>query len=195
MNARIQILGFLFVGMFLSTYTFGQDEAKRMHEIRIGAGYSSYQEIPVVFSNPADEQFIIANRNSSLVYYADWSTGPENTGYRVGLDFGYERSDGDVTQSNEVVGAFYVHHITMMGMFAWDYYSSGNWRLGGNLLIGGGVDLGRFNPSLSDLDYSQYDFHYQIDPFVIGYGGDFGIEVMVGYGARGYVRTNLYYRF
>lgn len=195
MNARFHFSGLLLFGLLLSFSSLAQDEEKRVHEIRIGAGYSSYQEIPVAFESPGGEQFIIANRNSSLVYYANWSTGPQYSGFRVGFDFGYERSDGDVSQSDDVVGAYYIHHATLMGLFGWDYYSSGKWRLGGNLLIGGGVDIGRFNPSLNELDYTQYDYHYQLDPVVIGYGGDFGIEVMAGYGARGYVRANLYYRF
>lgn len=185
----------LFFAIVCSFSVIAQEEEPKDYSMRLQYGYSSYQEIPTIFENEANGRHSSSNLRRTGVYVLSATTGPTDYRYQFGVNLGYEISYTDLTQNGVSSGDLSVYHYTIMGQFRWYYFATEKWRIGGDFYLGAGWDRGEFSEGLEDFNYTQVDYHYQIDPVSISYGNKWGIEVTGGIGALGIVRGGMFFNF
>lgn len=185
--------------MFFSIAIFGQEEeqpALKESAIRLGVGWNSYQLIPSSFA-VGNSFYYPANRRISPVYYVEYTHEDKNTYLEYGVNFGYETSLFDLEEPNSTIyqDAFKVEHWSLVGVLYYPYFRTDYFSLGVSFMLGGGMDKGTFTDEAPPSNYTEYDYHYQLDPLVIRVGKTWGVEVIGGYGVRGYLRGALFMKF
>lgn len=186
----------LSVFVVLSLSLNAQDtEPSAIHAVKVSYGWNTYQEIPTIFTDPDETLYYAGDLNVTGVYALSYTQKQPYSDYEFGLTLGYEQTSAPLFEDQDQVGSYSVDHYLILAQLHFDYWTSGNWRLGANLFLGGGWDDASFTEGLERFTYTQVDYHYQIDAVSLSYGDMLGAEINAGYGALGYVRGGIYYRF
>lgn len=173
-----------------------RDESPFVNRFRAGAGFFSYQILPIQFEDPqTGDIYRRGDRMASPVYYLGWTKSTANRTLHYGVNLGYELSTADLTSNGETfLGGMEVQHWTFMGVLKWDYWKSDKFYIGGGAMLGFGMDIAKFSNDVPNFNYTTYDYHYQLDGLSLRIGRSYGIEAAVGYGALGAVRAGVFYR-
>lgn len=182
--------------LVLSFASKAQDaEPSNIHTIKLGYGWSTYQEIPTGFSEPDGPNYTAGEISRTGVFALSWTSKKPYSDYEFGLTVGYEQSSGPIRFDGNPFGSYSVDHFLILGQMHFDYWTNDQWKLGANFFLGGGWDAAHFSEGLEQFTYTQVDYHYQIDAFTVSYGERVGIEFCAGYGALGYLRGGFFHRF
>ncbi|NVK04423.1 MAG: hypothetical protein HWD92_06345 [Flavobacteriia bacterium] len=192
MNKAIYFLA----SMFLCLSASAQDEGESsIHTVKATYGWNTYQEIPTGFRDQDETLFYAGEISVTGVYALSWTVKQPYSNYEFGLSVGYERSSAPLFRDQSQVGSYNVDHYLILGQMHFDYWTSDKWRLGANFFLGGGWDSGNFSEGVERFNYTQVDYHYQIDALSLSYGEKVGFELNAGYGALGYIRGGFFHRF
>lgn len=182
----------------MPTLMNGQAEAEneRYHFVKAGAGFNTYQETAAgYYSATQNKSYYRRNEVQSPVYSLQWATSPKYESFSFGVNASYQSSTASLVSNSVNYGDYAIHHMVLMGKVSFFYLEKENYKMGASFLLGGGVDVSAFDPSFSEFDFTESYFHYQVDALNLTIGNSYGVELIGGYGALGYVRANLFVRF
>lgn len=187
--------GFVAVLSFFSTFAFGQEDVLPFQRVGFSVGYNSYQSVPSDFINTDDNiTYSRINTVSTPVLMAHYSRDLNDGLVTLNADLSLERSTSDLKEDNTTYeSSLFLTHVTLTAGLEWYYYRTERFYLGSGVLIGFGVDNGVFGDEIrEDFDYTQYDYHFQVDALTLRYGRKYGVSVAGGYGVLGNVRAGVF---
>lgn len=180
--------------ILISGLVHGQEES-RSWWVHLGAGYETYQLIPVGFSAQGSTvaSHRVLNSRFSPAFTVNVNSEIPDSRLKVGVLLSYQRTLSDLRADTLIITDSYtVSHVTLMASLTWTYWENETFALIGGALVGGGFDHGTFTEEIPDFEYTDWDYHYQLEPIGFRWGNQYGLEVRGGYGALGYVRGSFF---
>lgn len=154
----------------------------------IGTGFSS-----IFFGSP-----YVGNTSNSGEYRISYAYTPKEK-WHFGAAFSYRATKSDVFQKKEnyiKIGKRTNNYYTLAGETAFSFLNKEKVRL--YALVGAGATIGTSNRKSieSGAKSSETDafFNFQVTPFGVSYGKQFGGFAELGFGYRGLFSFGVYYR-
>ncbi|GGH66980.1 hypothetical protein [Phaeocystidibacter marisrubri] len=192
---RMKSFGIAAVLSLLSVFVYGQEEVLPIQRVGLSVGYHSYQTVPSAFINEDDDvTFLRTNTVSTPVLLFHYGRDVSDGMVTLNVNLSLERSTSDLVSGNATYeSSLFLTHLTVTAGLEWYYYRTEYFYLGSGVLVGFGMDNGVFSKEVrQDFDYTQYDYHYQVDALSMRYGRKYGVSLSGGYGVLGNVRAGIF---
>lgn len=187
--------------LFISAFIFVcSNSYSQEHQISAGYGVGSSNQILDVFENIISTIFVpnaSLNETSSMGEFRLAYAYTPKEKWHFGVAFSYSQTDYDVANNGAKIGEQTNSYYTMAAETSYSYLKKEKLNL--YSLLGAGATVAKSEQSQNSTNTSEDStdtiFNFQVTPFGISYGKQWGGFAEVGFGYRGILSFGAFYNF